>query len=276
VLSNRLGVLACAAALLGAFSIAAAKGPAANAAKPSLIRVAYFDVGETDAAAERGAKAGSVGLNVKRCLDESTDFTFKVVTAEDIRAGALAKFDVLLCPGGSGSKQAEILGADGRQAIRDFVRKGGGYVGICAGSYLATTNYTWSLGILNASVVDRAHWARGTGNVTLKLTDEGKRILGASDKTVTCYYGQGPLLAPGKTGDYEQQTGEVPAYHALATYNSEIAKEGVPKGVMVGTTAIATGDYGKGRVICFSPHPEKTKGLSGFIRAGVRWAAGKE
>src|SRR4051812_18762966 len=82
------------------------------------------------------------------------------VGAKDIREGVLKEMDVLVQPGGSGSKQAEALQPEGCDAIREFVKGGGGYVGICAGSYLATTDYTWSLGILNAKVVDRKHWAR--------------------------------------------------------------------------------------------------------------------
>jgi hypothetical protein len=67
----------------------------------------------------------------------------------------------------------------------------------------------------------------------------------------------------------------LPDYRSLAAYESEIAENGAPRGVMIGTTAIAAADYGKGHVICFSPHPEKTAGLSGFIRASIRWTAGK-
>jgi hypothetical protein len=46
--------------------------------------------------------------------------------------------------------------------------------------------------------------------------------------------------------------------------------------VRVGPTAIAAGSFGKGRVICFSPHPEKTKGLEDFICRAARWVAGKD
>ena len=42
---------------------------------------------------------------------------------------------------------------------------------------------------------------------------------------------------------------------------------------MIGTTAIARSKFGRGRVICFSPHPESSRGPNHFIRAGVRWAA---
>jgi predicted Fe-S protein YdhL (DUF1289 family) len=41
---------------------------------------------------------------------------------------------------------------------------------------------------------------------------------------------------------------------------------------MKGTTAIARGEFGKGRVVCFSPHPEKTRGCERFVTEAVKWA----
>ena len=70
-------------------------------------------------------------------------------------------------------------------------------------------------------------------------------------------------MAPGDRTD-------LPPYRILATFNSEIAKKNAPSGVMIGTTAIAASTYGKGRVLCFSPHPEKTKGLEEFVCHAVR------
>jgi hypothetical protein len=180
----------------------------------------------------------------------------------------LKDFDVLIIPGGSGSKQAEKLEPVGREKIVEFVRKGHGYVGICAGSYLATNDYTWSLGLLNAKVIDRAHWARGTGPVKVTLTPVGKAALGEKADDLDVYYGQGPLLAPGGKP-------EPAAYEPLATFATEIAKNGAAKGVMPGTTAIARGTFGVGRVICFSPHPEVSGGPNHLIAAGVKWAGGR-
>ncbi|MFO1063189.1 MAG: BPL-N domain-containing protein [Pirellulales bacterium] len=191
-------------------------------------------------------------------------------TAEaEIQAGRLSAFDLLIVPGGSGSKQASNLGESGREQIRDFVRNGKGYVGICAGSYLASSDYEWSLHLLNAKVFDRAHWARGTGTVELKFSSQGKELLGETADKFQVYYGQGPLLVPDTKPD-------LPAFEPLAEYASEIAEKGAPKGVMIGTTAIARGDYGQGRVICFSPHPEGNRKTEHIMLAGVRWASGKE
>jgi glutamine amidotransferase-like uncharacterized protein len=172
---------------------------------------------------------------------------------------------VLVVPGGSGSGQAKALEEKGRGEIKKFVHEGGAYVGICAGSYLATNDYEWSLGILNASVVDRKHWNRGHGTVQIAFTDRGKEILGSKTKKTEIIYWQGPLLAPGKSKD-------LPAFQTLATYETEIAENGAPKEVMKGQVAIAAGAYGKGRVICFSPHPEKTDVTHDLLKMAVNWA----
>jgi len=197
-------------------------------------------------------------------LEQTKWLHVEKITAEDVRNGALDRFNAVIHPGGSGSKQGAQLGEDGREAVRCFVRGGGGYIGLCAGAYLASADYPWSLHILDAKVLDRKHWARGTGTVQVGLSDEGRRILGVAGGSVAIYYGQGPLLAPAADP-------EIPDYFALGTYESEIAKNGAPTGVMVGTTAIAAGRYGRGRVFCFSPHPEKTAGLESFVAQAITW-----
>jgi glutamine amidotransferase-like uncharacterized protein len=207
--------------------------------------------------------------NLASILTAESGFRCEFVTPEEIRDGRLEAFDVVIMPGGSGSKQSASLSEEGRRQIQEFVKGGGGYVGICAGSYLASSYYDWSLHLINAQVVDREHWARGTGQVQLDLTDAGQTFFQATTDDVEVYYGQGPLLAPDSKPD-------LPAYEPLATYATEIAKKGAPSGVMVGTTAIATASYGEGRVICYSPHCEVTDGPRHMITKGVLWAAGRD
>ena len=219
-------------------------------------------------------KAAGIVRVFSLILTKEKGFALQRVKPEDIRAGVLTNLDVLIMPGGSGSKQATNLETSGREAIQQFVKNGGGYVGICAGAYLASSHYPWSLSLINAQVIDRQHWARGKGNLILTLSDLGQKALGHPEREVEVYYGQGPLYAPG-TND------TLPAYEELAIYQTEVAKEnvppGVPMGVMPGKTAIARSEYGKGRVICYSPHPEKPfQPVYHLIENGVRWASGKE
>lgn len=218
------------------------------------IRVAVFD----DAGVGKSAKDLLRELDTKR-------FDVRRIAAAEIRDGGLSEFDVLVHPGGSGSRQGKALGEEGRRAVRSFVEAGGGYLGVCAGSYLATNDYAWSLHLIDAKVLDRRHWARGTGKVQVELSARGVSFFDAP-KEFDLYYGQGPLLARREWDD-----NEVPDYESLAIYKGEIAKNGAPQGVMAGTSAIVRTDFGSGRVFCFSPHPELTEGRGKMIGQAVDW-----
>ena len=222
------------------------------------IKVAVFE----------GDGVGKSCTNLLTVLDNSSKIQFEVsrVTTADILAGKLDAFDVLIHPGGSGSKQGNDLGEDGRQQVRQFVSQGGGFLGVCAGAYLATNDYTWSLNLIDAKVVDRKHWARGTGTVQLELSPSGQDLFKAKSSELEIFYGQGPLLARREWDDPK-----IPDYESLAIYGSEIAKNGAPNGIMKGTSAAVRCDYGKGRVFCFSAHPELTEGLHYLIPTVVQW-----
>ena len=95
------------------------------------------------------------------------------------------------------------------------------------------------------------------------MTEPGRKLLGAESQRLSIHYAQGPLLAPADRADIED-------YETLATFETEIAKNGAPEGVMKGTTAIAKGRFGSGLVLCFSPHPELTNGLENMVGFAIR------
>ena len=205
---------------------------------------------------------GASKKDLFRVLNSLQNLTVSKLDADDIRTNQLSSVDVLIQPGGSGSKQGRTLGEDGRESIRNFVRRGGGFIGICGGAYLASADYAWSLNILDAKVLDRKHWARGHGDVKIGITDAGRALLKTDESQISILYWQGPLLAPANRP-------EIDDYKIVATFDTEIAENGAPKGVMKGTTAIAIGTFGNGRVLCFSPHPEKTPGLEYFFQRAI-------
>ena len=193
------------------------------------------------------------------------------INPEAIRNGELKQFDVLIHPGGSGGGQAKALEAEGREVVRDFVRKGGGFVGICAGAYLATDEYDWSLGLIEARVVDRQHWARGKGSVEVELSPTARDFFGTGAGNLAIYYGQGPLLSR-----REWDNPEAPEYESLGIYRTGIAEKGAPEGIMPGTSAIVRATFEKGRVFVFSPHPEMTEGLGHMVARAAQWTAKRE
>ncbi|MEW4529171.1 BPL-N domain-containing protein [Maioricimonas sp. JC845] len=234
-------------------AVASTNGPVAE----GTVRVAIYDHSD--------GKANGPN-HLLQFLTPDAGFDAQRVTPEQIREGILSDFDVVIMPGGSGSSQAKHLEEAGRDAVRTFVSEGGGYVGICAGAYLASSHYSWSLGLINARVWDRAHWARGNGQVVLQLAPEAVEPLRAGTENLEVRYAQGPLLVPDTKPD-------LPGYEVLATFDTEVAKKGAIPGVMCGTHAIVRSVYGKGRVICFSPHPEVPGGPNRIMAAGIRWAA---
>jgi hypothetical protein len=197
------------------------------------------------------------------------DYSIRRTSGQAIRNGVLDWADVAIFPGGSGHAQAKSLDPAGREKIRQFVERGGGYLGIDGGAYLATTYYPWSLNIINATIVDRAHWARGQAQLRLDLNTAGKQLLASQADSLFCDYNEGPLLGPDNKPD-------LPAYQPLATFGTEVAENGAPAGVMIGTHAMIRAVFGHGRVLLISPHPEQTDGLGFIVRAAVKWISQPE
>jgi len=66
---------------------------------------------------------------------------FELLQAKDVAAGGLAsRFDLLFVPGGWARDKMAALGEEGSEAIREFVRRGGGYLGFCGGAGLALSH----------------------------------------------------------------------------------------------------------------------------------------
>ncbi len=223
----------------------------------------------TRVAVYQGSGVSNSVSEVIKDLKSGKTINVERISTEQILKDELAGFDVVIFPGGSGGGQGKSLGENGREKVRLFIADGGGYVGICAGAYLASADYDWSLNILDAKVLDKSHWARGFGNVELNVQPVGQANLNVSKESTTVYYHQGPLLAPANKAELED-------YEEWASFKTEVTKEGVPGGVMPGTTAIAAGRFGNGRVLAISPHPERTTELDTVIPTAVHWAAGQQ
>ncbi len=204
-----------------------------------------------------GASGRGPGL-IEKQIEAAPHLHVRRLSSTDVKQGDFGDVDVLLFPGGSASKQAKALTSMGRKHVCRFVSEGGGYVGICAGAYLAAANYSWSLKILDANVIDRAHWARGRGQVPVEIPLFSPLRGNGDQRLVKILYANGPIYEPAERED-------IPDFDVLATYEGEVVKKGVPSGVMPGTAAVVRGAFGAGRVVCCGPHPEQTKGQEALL-----------
>lgn len=212
-----------------------------------------------------GNGAGEEGVqNVKDNIRTVLNIETHELTPEALQNKDLSLFDVIIFSGGSGSKQAESLGEKGKQNIRKYIENGGKYFGICAGAYLATSGFDWTLHILNAETISTTEWKRGKGFVDIELTDEGRNIFGPVTEIFKCRYSSGPLL---KVAHKENLL----PFTTLGYFRSEVSENGVTEGVMIDTPAIVSATYGKGKVLVVSTHPENTPGLENFIPRALYW-----
>ncbi len=209
---------------------------------------------------------GTGGKGVPRVLEIVSDAGMMAerLGPEDIRGGVLEQFDLVVFSGGTGSGQANALEDLGRTEVTKFINRGGGYMGICAGSYLACDGFSWGLGVVDARTVS-PKWRRGRATVKLQLTDKGREVFGEDNELLDVLYANGPILM-------RSPSVAVAEFEILARFRTETAQNGSPEGIMVGSPAIVAGVCGKGRVICFSPHPEQTDGLAAWIARAAAWA----
>lgn len=237
--------------------------------RSGLVHVAVYDA----AAGDPDTTQSLVGV-----LDSTANIQWEFVTSEGVRDGFLNRFDVVIFPGGNAKQQSISLGDAGKEAVRAYVKRGGGYVGICAGAFLATTNYDSGIAIVNVQpLTGNMHvpevgpvsiTARSAGVVKLGFTEIGARLLSNGDKIgpVSVCYAGGPILSPaGQAG--------LPEYISLAEFRTEVWDHEPQRGTMIGTSAIVAARFGKGKVILFSPHPEMSAGLESLVTRSIMLTA---
>lgn len=223
----------------------------ANRDRP--IRIAYMKFRHDD---ERSL------LDFQRALP-SDAFTFDVLAPCDVQDGGLNDYDLVLVPGGNASEQAHELGRVGARAIRDYVRSGGGYLGVCAGAYLASSQEKYNHRLVNARPRAPRPGAEGdTERVQLKFTRLGAKILGIADDAGEALkevaYTGGPIFH----ADYQLDLSE-----ALTLAEFDGAFDDEPAG------AIALSSFGEGCACVISPHVERSESWDVALRRLVRAVA---
>ncbi|MDH5493081.1 MAG: BPL-N domain-containing protein [Myxococcales bacterium] len=177
-------------------------------------------------------------------LGSEPGFELEVIGPAEVRAGGLAAQDVVVFTGGRGSIQGRNLGPEGRAEVRAFVAAGGGYVGICAGAYMALQGEPefHKIAFVAGRHATGDHWRRGVATVDVEPVGGGA--------LVQLHYANGPIL---RAEDVEGIAPFIP----LARFRADVysPRHGTGPGEMPGTPAIVAASHGRGRILLFSPNP---------------------
>jgi len=194
---------------------------------------------------DAGSQGGGV-IQLARLIEYSPQLQLIPLDRPDLREGKLKGLDLLVVPGGSSAKQYESMQETGAQAVREYVAAGGAYFGVCAG-YHCTLNRPKRIGLLPYTFVPENVGSRAV--VTAEISKKGAELLDIRPGQYSVIYSHGPIARPCEqpgTG-----WGEV-----LAVYKNSISSAKKPKANFAGYPAMLHGQYGKGKVIATSFHPE--------------------
>ncbi len=177
-----------------------------------------------------GPGAGSAPASAE--IAASMGFKIRYVTPADIKPALFKNAKVWMQPGGDAIEAAQALGAKGLKAIREFVKNGGGYVGFCAGAFLAD------------KTVDNPETIAGLGIIPIGTYDYPlDNNHGHGDMTWIDWGGKRRHVFFNGGGSFYVNK-EHPEVHVLASF----AADGAPATIEV--------MFGKGHVVVSGAHPE--------------------
>jgi glutamine amidotransferase-like uncharacterized protein len=157
-------------------------------------------------------------------------------------------------PGGDASTYIETDKID-YVAIKKFVSGGKGYVGICAGAYVASKGVVGSYAGWGIAPNVNTESVSYDGKVPISITSYGSKVLKESS-TQYIHMENGPAMST--------NVSQV----IMATYaDNQTGYQNY--------AAIVGDSYGSGRVLLSSPHPELNPQNSQLLAAMISWAAKK-
>ena len=172
-------------------------------------------------------------------------YTVELIKADYINEVGLDSFRMLCVPGGNMYQYSLDISLEGKEKIRDFIRGGGSYIGICAGAYFTGEKVFWRgqrlpmtpLGIFPGTAkgpVDEIVSFPDQEVVKVNIVDFKHPITRTEPDSIWILYYWGPIFIPNKDAEVN-----ILARHNRGDYSAMVAF-----------------NYGRGRVFIIGPHPE--------------------
>ncbi|MEM1513977.1 MAG: BPL-N domain-containing protein [Candidatus Thermoplasmatota archaeon] len=219
----------------------------------------------------------------------------QIIGREDILNGKLSQYDVFVIPG-SARPYLDAIDARWRNEVKKFVEEGGGYVGICGGANLASVGFDGAdinnflnpflLRIANVYVNDeqyeewqylwRSNWRYGGIPLKVYINFSDNPIFSGfygTERSIRYWGGPGMREANFKDekfgeivplATFAEEPMEVAPLHYWLWKGEWIPYKNITTDIKGQYAAIAT-TYGKGKVVLFSPHPERETFFDGYV-----------
>lgn len=217
-----------------------------------------------------------------------------VVRAEDVAAGRLEDLDALIVPGGGATAMVGLvtpLGEAGATAIRQWVERGGTYVGSCAGSVIpvaltgaadAAVPAARCLRLVNVPLANTGDdtlgglASPGVGRIRVRL-DGAHPFSTGLPETIDLVHYNGPLFDVGRASrEVQPFAWPVSATEAFTHAEDFLASRStasdktLERCIGLGAATGVVAPVGAGRALLFGSHPE-----FGLNALGLGWADGE-
>lgn len=171
--------------------------------------------------------------------------TVLLVNADWINNKGLDNFSILCIPGGDMYQYSQDISSKGKENIKNFIRNGKGYIGICGGAYFTGEKVFWQgqqipmipLGIFPGTTkgpIDEIAPYPNCVMCQVNIVDHTHTITQSEPDSAWIAYCYGPMLLPNQDADIE----------ILGEY--QIGNQ----------AAMVAFEYGLGRVFIIGTHPE--------------------
>jgi len=248
------------------------------------VQIVVEPMGKADVAIYAGSGGYASGVTAASLAFSSAGLSIRAITAAELNAGSLKrKARALYMPGGWAEAYVMDIDDKGVASVMRFVEGGGGYIGICAGSFYAAPEIEWAGQVLpydldlfpgtpTGPIVEIAPWPQ---YVTTKISVNQQHAIASEspERLSTLYYG-GPAFRVNDGADVD----------VVARFDAN------------DEPAIVAFEHGKGRVFLSSVHleydltsdadgtnwPELERGLDDaesdwpLLQSAAYWLLGRE
>ncbi|MBQ2662058.1 MAG: family 10 glycosylhydrolase [Clostridia bacterium] len=270
--------------------------PALSQAEGGKVKAAVFSV---DGTGEQVVNDIAKWLNEYDITADETvieSIEAKVITVDDILAGALSEYDTLIIADACsasiqmGKTVMNALGSEAVVKIQDYIAAGGGYIGIGGGAYAATHTFT-TAGDTNTFMnltrfrVDYPVWNHGGGEIVAQVNNKSHAITKGM-QTVRKYlaFTDAPPILKEITSTSMLKDTRAGVPTVLMKYYSNL-RNGLGASVnvnqnaytnMTNTPALAVSTFGAGRVVITGMllQASQTTNLEFLLGRSVLYTAG--
>ena len=265
---KKIVLFALTASLLSACTSTARTQATAWVRGPRLAEPTIKSEVKTKVAMMVGPGAVGAAFNWMQVLSFCPQMEVKFVDGRMIREGALEGCDVYVCPGGYDRQIYRDIGREGAEVIREFIRKGGCYLGTCAGA-IFTLNDAKGYGLSPwKQDPTNSNFAHGHAQIVMSITKRGSELMGVPASNRFVWYWNGPLMIP---APIEGMKSEV-----LATYHGDILMNTTNLLRQAGYPAMVSVEFGKGKMVVSSCHPEITPRTHDIVAGAFKYLTGRD